>query len=257
MATFRLMYSEREDAERILQNGFTDGYIRYEALVIAKYYRHVLGYGDARTKSKLIEFCKQGDRNFRSVPKREAIRKILRDSRRLFRDTSDRINITETEIIAIKNIRNFKYQLVILAMLALAKNNKRNVVWLTEWRNIRKVTSRYITNRVIKNAITTAYSMGIIGELKADLHGLSIIDNESKPVISINNDKDFFNLLETYKRINGGELLYCKDCQKETIRNGKRHKYCDDCWNDRRKEIKRKWWKNKSLDFYASDSLMR
>lgn len=235
MLMSRMMYSEKEDAERVLRNGFTDGYSRYEALVIAKYYRHVLGYGDSRTKTKLIEFCSQ-DHNFYPIAKREAIRRILKDSRKDFKDTSKTFGITVEEIEAIKTVKNYKFQLVLLAMLAIAKNNNRSIVWINEWRNIRKITSRYITNRVIRSAITTAYAQGLIREPKDALHELAFIDNSNALwSIKIHNDKDLFNLSEMYKKLNGGEIFYCKMCGTEVEKNSNRHKYCNTCWTEKEK----------------------
>lgn len=235
MAIFRLMYNEKEDAEKILKNGFADGYTRYEALVIAKYYRHVLGYGDGRTKTKLIEFCSQ-DHNFHFVPKRDAIRRILKDSRKEFKDTSKTFGISAEEIAAIKTVKNYKFQLVLLAMLSIAKKNNLSIVRLNEWKNIRKITSRYITNKVIRSAITMAYAQGLIREPKDALHELAFIDNsDSVWSIKIHGDKDLFNLSETYKKLNGGEIFYCKTCGTEVEKNSNRHKYCNKCWKEKEK----------------------
>ena len=228
------MYSEKEDAEKIINNGFTDGYRYREALAVAKYYRHILNCGDGRVKSRLIEFC-QTDKFFYPVRKRKTIQKIVRESRKPFLDTSNSIIITKKEIESIRSIHNFRFQLILLALLAIAKLKKREEVWLGEWRYVRKIISRYISNRNIISCITFAYENKLIDEPIRDNHFLTYIEVSSEPVITLNNDKDLFNLENLYKSLVGGEIIYCKQCDNEIIRNGRRHKYCDNCWRGKEK----------------------
>lgn len=232
----RLMFSELEDAKRILKNGFSDGYKWSEALAVAKYYRHILGYGDAKVKTEITKFCEANDRNFYPIPNIRWISKIVKSSIKEFKNTLDPIFIRKKEIDEIKKIKNFKYQKILIGFLALAKLYKRDHVWLNEWRAIRKTISRYIPNKTIINCITEAYSIGIIGEPKADFHSLLFINHESEIVISINNDKDFFNLGKRYEELNGGVLEYCKICGDEFVRKTSTHKYCEKHQIEKRRE---------------------
>ena len=63
------MYNEEVDAKRIYENGFINNeYNFHESVLVAKHFRHILGYGDARVKSSLKEFCKNNDKFFNEIP---------------------------------------------------------------------------------------------------------------------------------------------------------------------------------------------
>ena len=55
-----IIYDERVLAESIIQNGYTDReFIFWEAVLVAKYFRHVMGLGDSKTKTELENFTEQ------------------------------------------------------------------------------------------------------------------------------------------------------------------------------------------------------
>ncbi len=239
----RLMYSEKEDAERILRNGFKDGFRRKDVLCLAKYYRHVNGWKDARIKRNILNFCRDNVVGFRNVPRMEMIRQIVRDSKQPFVETSKVVVITEEEYRRIRSIKNYKYQTILLALLVIAKINDRDSAKLSEWKYIRKIISRYITNKDIKSCITFCYNSGYIGEIRRnDLHSILFINNSGKPVIQIKSNDDLFGLGEVYEKLCGGKLGFCKICKNEFIRESNRHSYCSNCsitLEKKRKHVKK------------------
>jgi len=228
------MYSESEDAKRLYQYGFDNGHYRYsEALAVAKHMRHVLGYGDARIRSSLIEFCKTHDPFFREIPRRSTILRIVRNSVKDFRETKEKIILLESELNSVRVIKNFKFQKILVGMMALCKLHKRDVFWINEWKFIRKIISPYIKNKDIWNCMAEAFHKGLVDEPKADYHHLTFFDlnntsydGESKS-IELNNDRDFINLSRLYEEYCGGVLGYCRECGKEFIKQGKAHVLCD------------------------------
>lgn len=240
--TIRLMFSEREDAERVLKNGFTDNVFHFkEALAVAKYYRHINGWGNVRIKKNLIIFCKKSI-GFRYSPKRQIFYTILSLSKRDFEDTTSPIHITRSEYDVIRSIKNYKFQVILLGLFVISKLNKRDYAKLSEWKHIRKIISRYITNKDIRACITFCYNNGYIGETrKNDMHCMLFMNNNDVPFISIRNNKELFSVGKTYETSCGGKLGFCRICEEEFIKESNYQRYCKKHQREKELESKRKW----------------
>ena len=225
------MYDEMDIATTLYHKGFTEGYRYGEALRVAKYMRHILGYGNARIKTELLKFCEEHDPYFRPVPNRLGISKVISDSRRDFTSTSSQIVITKSEIEAIQRVKVFKHQRTMLAVLLLVKLKKTDKIWLSNWTQIRKIINKNITNKVISVCFNLYYEQGLVG-VSHSAHTLLFIEDSNKDgVITIHNDSDVRNLMLYYETYCGGVIKYCANCGNEIGVHSNSHRYCEECRN--------------------------
>lgn len=222
-----LIRNEKEVAERILNNGFTDGFTFSEALAVAKYYRHILGYGDRRIKTNLINFCNKHDGNFEEVANAKTVKSIIRRSNNHF-NISDTIVIRKNELEEIQKLKSFRFQRIMLAMLAVAKLTKKTYVPTYRWADVKQIASKSVSTQDMRNCITYAYKCGLIGEPSDNgaYHKLLFIENESEPVFVVTTEKDFMHLSKNYETYIGGSFRYCIICGEKFLRTGKKHTLC-------------------------------
>lgn len=245
---YLLMYDERKQAEEILDKGFyNETYNWKEALLVAKYYRHVLGYGNARIKTEIRKFCKT-DPFFHPVPRESTIKNLVKHSKRAILDYTDPIEIRQSELDQIRVIKNFKFQQIALGILAITKRNlKYDHGYLNRycWRDIKFVVNyRRTTRAEIENCFTELNSLGQVYPTNTTAHKILFIDDESSVVFRITTDGELKRLGSLYKEYCGGILIWCKTCGKETIKKSNRQSLCDECWREHRlswdRERKRK-----------------
>jgi hypothetical protein len=226
-------YDEEELAKKVYSDGFTNReYVQYEAYLVAKHLRWNFGYKDAGVKKELIAFCKDSEQNFNPVLLRNKINKAVRDSKTEWKKFVDPVCITQKELDAIRTVKDFKAQKILLGFLVFAKRDG-GYVYYNRWTDIKRMVGVNATTHQIR------YYTYLYGELTKGSKNqfVTFIDAEiSKPVIKILNDKELYGLGKEYERVIGGELEYCKKCDREFIRQGKNHNYCDDCSEERRKE---------------------
>ncbi len=231
-----LMYNESKLGERFYRMGFTNGYKFYECLLVAKYLRFVLGYKGQRCKRALIEFCEKWDKNFRYVPKRESIRNVLRESRSEFRKTNENIVIYKEEIEKVREIKNFKFQKALLCLIMIAKIKGKNYIKTNDWKFVRKIISKNISNHTDMEAIREAYQKGLICEPRyAATHEFSFLLDKGEVGISIHGEKEAFNLSNLYESYCGGSLGYCEDCGTEFVKETKNQIRCVEHQIERKK----------------------
>lgn len=230
---------EKEIAESIFQNGYTERKFNFhEAVLASKYFRFILGYGDTRIKNALIEFTKNNVDYFleEHPSNREIIKLVLKRSKEEFVET-ETIVITKSELENIRKIKNFKYQKIAVGLLYIAKRNNGKI-----YNSKKKILKQILSQNVYKNDVYKTI---------AQLHSLSLctasltpvlefIDNNSEPIIIISDEKTARNLGNLYVKYCGGELAWCKNCEKEYVKKWKNHKYCDECSREKELESGRK-----------------
>jgi hypothetical protein len=239
-----LIRNEKDLAERILHNGFTDGFNFDEATAVAKYYRHILGYGDAKVRTNIVLFCEKYDSSFQYVPNRKTIKSLVARSNNHFY-ISEQVVIRKKELDEIQKLTSYRFQRILLALLVIAKLSKKTYVTTNRWSDIRQIMSRAVSTQEIRNCVMAAYKIGLIGEPKDAYHKLLFIENESEPVFILTTEKDLLGLAKNYEAYVGGSFRYCTICGKKFVRTGKKHVLCPEHTAEKEKERKRKWW-NKS-----------
>ena len=230
MDNYTVIYDEAKGGERIYNKGF-DGYFSWKTgLLLAKYLRYTLGYGDARVKKTLIELSQKYDENFNYVRSRRTIRNMVRVSRnRPLVDTGN-VVISQNDINTVRSIKNFKHQKILLSCILLAKRKtNKNYVNRTDWTLIKKLVSKKITNSDIRDAFFIFYKAGIVEPVNAS-QKMNLNDDDISPsVFVVNDDKMAFSLISRYKEYCGGELGYCVRCEAEFVKSSPRKKYCQTC----------------------------
>lgn len=226
--------NEKEEAENIFKNGFTNHEFNgYEAYLIAKYYRYVLNYKDQKVKSSLVSFCQKEDRLFNYVINRKTILEIVKNSQSEWKNKTNKIIITKNELENIFKLKNFNYQKILLAFLVFAKRDN-GYVYRDRWSDIKKLSNIRITDREIYLILHKAYLLGLVRDSNQN-HFINFIENQEDGEIVFSSDRDVFRLSEIYKKYLGGEIGYCSSCGFQFVKKGRGHRYCDDCSEKREK----------------------
>jgi hypothetical protein len=237
-----LMYDERKQAEEIVKNGFEHGSYNWkEALLVAKYYRQVLGYGDARVKTEITKFCESNDSYFHPVPKRKTIKGLVKRSTQTLYDYTSPIDIRQAELDQIRNIKKFKFQQITLGILAITKRNfiyNNGYLNIYFWKDVKRVVNfRRTTNVEIERCFTFLNDLEMACPTRnTTAHKILFVDDTSPVFFHITTDTELKQLGETYKGYCGGELIWCRGCGKETIKKSNRKFLCNDCWKEKRSE---------------------
>src|SRR5689334_4776969 len=160
--TYQIFYDENKVASRVLEQGFTNGeYNRNEALAAAKYFRHIIGYGDTRVKNNLISFCERNDSFFNYIRNRKQIKSIIRQSKYEF-IRSDTVYIRQKEIESIMKIESYKFQVIVLCMLAIVKKTGKASLKTNRWIDVKRSTQMSITNAHMIACIDYCSRKGIL-----------------------------------------------------------------------------------------------
>lgn len=222
-----IIFNEESLSREIISRGFTGQFNWGEALLVAKYAHHILGYGHVRTKKYLLEFCAEFDPFFNYVRNRKTIKKIMKTALDEFKDTGI-INIFQGEIDKISKIKNFKQQKVALAALAVSKRKiNSGYVNMKDWKTIRKIISRKLSNADIQNTFSVMYGMGLLTPVGASQRIL-FSEDEKTPVLIVASDSDAYLLIQNFRKLRGGEIGFCR-CGKEFLKSSSRKVLCDEC----------------------------
>lgn len=228
------LYDEKEVATQIYNNGFTNGYDRREAGLLAKYFRHVLGYGDTRIKNKIIEFC-SSDKLFNAVTEYPRIKNYIKKSKNNF-VVKTSVYVTLEEINRALTIKNFDAQKVYLSLILIARRNGYSNVSIKDITEIKKIANINLTNLELQsNIFNILYNNKLIYPIVFEKDGnktgyqkILNIEFEGSPEINIKNDRELFEFGKTYEKYCGGYLVYCEVCGKKMIRKSSSHKLCEE-----------------------------
>lgn len=235
MAEEKIFFDEEELSINILKNGFKQHFNWGEALLVAKHCFFILGYGEIKTRKFLIKFCEDHDPFFNYVRNRKIMKKIIKKARKEgFRFTGD-VTIYDEELDDISKIKNFRQQKIALATVALSKRDtNKGYINLRDWRIIRKIVSRKVSNAEIQSTFSAMYSMGMINPVGASQKILFLRDSgESR--IHLGSDDDAHKLISTFKDLRGGEIGFCR-CGKEFKKSSPRQILCQECSDKSRLE---------------------
>lgn len=248
------LYNEKEMAEKVYKNGFTNGYNKREADLLAKYFRHILGYGDTRIGKKLIEYCSK-DSLFNPVTEKHNIKSSIKNSKSKF-FTKSKIFITKKEIEMAQKIKNFDAQKVYLALVAIAKRNGFTSVHMNLLTEIKKIGCVNVTNIRLFELFHLIYKQKLIYPIaikknKKPIHGyqkINFVDFDGVAEIGIASDNKLFELGKTYEKYCGGYVLYCEECGNDFYRKSENvnSKYCEK-HSENRKFLKYRKYNDKRI----------
>jgi hypothetical protein len=223
-----LMFNEELLAGEIYSNGFVNKVYDFgEGVLVAKYLRHILGYGDAKIKSSLIEFCEKNDVFFNTILSMKKIRLSVTKSKKPFVNKSNPIPVCQEEIDVINGVKGYKQKRVLFAILVLAKKESNGLLYLNSWNNIRHVLHCKTTNKEILSLMELYYSLGLmqVGEY---YHKPTFINRES-PAITTISSKDIYSLNLVFEKLFGRDLFVCVDCHGEFEKKSYNQKRCKPC----------------------------
>jgi hypothetical protein len=255
--TFSL--DENKDIENILLNGFNNNQINFNDLfLLAKHYNYDLGHKKNKVKELLVDFSKEWDENFNEVIDRKKIDDATNRAFKIDIKSNKKISIFKSEIEAIEIIADFKYQKILFCILFISKVRHKEgsdkyylsrdldeeVIKLSKV-NISKEEYNFLwqvfCEKRLLDPIHPARNDNNYDEIlfaKTDGEIAFIVDNDNKNFI-----------VQHYINYYGGEIFYCEDCGKKSVRKlYQKYDLCDDCYKEKRLEYKRTWIKNKRND---------
>ena len=226
-----IIFDELALSEYVLKNGFTDKQFNWrEAMLVAKQMVY-LGYGEQKTKKAIISFCEKNDPFFNYVRNRKVLGKIVKRAISGEMKMTGEVTIYRSEIDRISTIRNFRKQKIALCSLLLAKRKTNSgYVNSSDWKIIREMISRKISNREIQETFSEMYSLEMLVPVGASqkIIFMSVTPELEEVVFQIKTDGDARNISKKYKEIKGGEVGFCR-CGKEFIKKNPRQVLCPEC----------------------------
>jgi hypothetical protein len=224
-----LIYNEEILARGVFEHGFQEGSFNWgDALLVAKYYRHIGGYGDAKVKSSLIKFVLEKDSFFNYIRNRNIISKLVRSSRVGFLRTGS-ILIGVNDISKVREIKNFKNQKIAIASLFLSRREvNKGYVSRKNWIDIRSMVSRKIDNSDIQSTFSALYSLELCKPMGLS-HKMTFGENPGEIIFHISTDLDAIKLVDKYIDYCGGEIGFCSRCGGQYIKTHSRQFLCSNC----------------------------
>lgn len=239
-----VIYNEKVEAEQIFYKGFSNGFCWTEGLLLCKYLKQNLGYGDTKTKRTLIEISEKQE-GFNYVRSRKTVRNMIRLSDKPLMDTGS-VAITAEDISRIKSVRNFKQQKMFLAVILLSKRKpNRGYVNRQDWPLIKKIVSRKITNEDIRILFSVLYDKEFIVPVQSS-HKMTFSLDSGEVLFNIKTETDALSVIQEYKKYCGGELGYCANCENEFVKSSPRQAYCPSCGKEKRLEKYRRFNKKRN-----------
>jgi hypothetical protein len=209
-----------------------------DLFLAARYLRQSKKYGTKRLKDALIEICKKQDENFILASYSKHINEVvLAAMKSKPMENVISIDIYKEEIEQIKKIKDFKHQVLLLAMLTIAKfrntNNKNLYIKNKDWDLAIKSSKFTFTKMDFKNLLCDSRNAELTSyNDKYNSIWLKYFIEDGEYAFTVN---DFSNVRQAYTNYLGGEIFYCEVCKKEEIKTGKGQKMCKTCSGNKEK----------------------
>lgn len=268
------IFNEEKHAEQMLENGFLLKEVNsYELGILSKYYFTELKLNRNKVRDKLVEFCKEYDKNFDEVIYRKMLNGIVEYGKKFDFVNVDIIKITKNELEVISKINDFKREKILFVMLVFAKY--RNMLNLEKDVKIRKESKKHTRNGLDRYFVTEKHSaiirnakvtmsvknrnvvfryfedLGIVkmtNNCNFELLFVEKINENSEVVIEIDNFEDF--IYHYYKWKDEKSVVECDVCGRPILKTSNRKKYCNSCWKEKDLELNKKrcakYYKNKN-----------
>ena len=248
------LLSEREILKDILENGFSGGKAsKYELIVLAKHFKWDLDFDSQKIKKELVEFCKIHDKRFNPIISRELLKDVVRIGEGYHFREPIPVQITTKELEKIRTVKNYDYQKILFVILVYAKILKYSFSDASEkqsrkspigyfistsiFHKIKKEIKLRISNKEFLSALHELYKLGFIEPTLTGRIKVLYSSDLGFPSIQID---EFTNIVGYYTNYTGGEILYCKECGGEFIKDKNKKDLCPSCYDDRRREQIRK-----------------
>ena len=254
-------YNEKEYANHILQNGFSNKHMNTEMKILAKYFKE-MGYKPLEREKLLYDFCEKNIKNFSRIQYFKKVNSALNYARKNENKliVINEIGVTEEELNYIDNLDlEHIYKKVLFTLIVLTKLNKK----------VQKIKHPDVENNefyfggnphsykelVDSAKIPSGKSKKIkhIHDIIGDLHDKGIIEIRTNGFIKLlfmyeTADKGSIIIkLNTFDNIgyyyslhlNEENIIKCEKCRLLLKSTNNKTKYCHPCSKEIKKEQNR------------------
>lgn len=242
-----IIFYEHEHCEKLLEKG-TEKITQRDLNYLAKYWDYH-NETQSQIHENLKDFCLKNDKYFNVVQGRTMIRRALSQAKNYHLRIPIPISITTSEIESIQSLKNYKYEKYLFAMLVSArffkvhrskkspkKNKFDNYLYsnasMKDIKDLAGVAMTYKEWDILKHELTVS---GLISPTRLGKNCWNIgFENSDSPIaIEIS---DYKNIISYYQEYCGEQMIVCSSCGTKTLKKSNRHKYCNNCWKEIRKE---------------------
>jgi len=240
-----IIFNELEYAEQLLHDGFTDYLVWHDLKILSKYFRYK-NLNNPQIKKSIIEFYTKFSNYNESIVGNKLDNAIKKSEKYPLR-ISTSVVITESEITAIRALKNYKFEKICFVMLTISRSNRKA---------FNSKSSRYYLNvnfsEILKIAKVHANKKER-NKIKHDLFKLGMIcaPNPNKKS-EYNRHGEMFELLFIGEESPDGIIVTdmnrivsfypqkCIECGEEMSSQTKRLKeICDKCYEKQRIQVKK------------------
>ena len=254
----RFLFDEEKKAKEIVENGFEENKVDYgDIYLVAKYFRQKEKLGAVRLERRLIEFCKEQDKNFNPVKNKREIKKWVKSAMNYNLRKVDTIFIAQEEIDFLKTIESNRDRKILFMILVFVRGAKKANT-RREKREHKKSDKYYLHYNNFKDIVKMTELTNISEtKLAKILHKYKehfLFYNPEKEIIRVDyvtpsSDfvkvmKDLDNPLETYQEIFGKNMSYCELCGKEIVKKSNRQISCEECSGELARQRTKRWREN-------------
>jgi hypothetical protein len=232
----KILYNEEVMGKMLLEKGYSNGYTFYETLLVARYLYHKDGLKGVPLKKKIIAHIEVHDPLFASHTRYSMLKEIMKKSTLPFVSTGT-VTIYEDEISKIREIKNFKFQKIALAILLVSKRaTNKGTINIQSFREVKHLVSHKITRQDILNCLYHMRTNLMIEvfdahKFKEDAkvwYKVIFSRDHGIPVFIIENDNDAKKIGKRYEEHCGGIIGFCS-CGAEFIRTNNYQRMCSNC----------------------------
>ena len=231
---------EEELYLKILRDGLSRAShpVFQELLVVAKHIRQNKGYGEKNIIKELASFCSERNPYFNFTLSETTLIKVAKAAIRNpeFRKPRFPIGISLDEIEKIRSVKNFSYQLLLLASLIHAKSSGSSTVFPDTSKDIREIIrlsgERFTVPRFVEELSPIARAAGIFQHINNRHHFYGLMGNPSGDIVlSFGSSGELEDLSAVYRRFIGGIPEWCKLCGEEFLKDNvlNTKKVCPTC----------------------------
>lgn len=211
-------------------------------------------FDEKKTIHALNDFCLKYDNQYNFVQDRRIIENAVRIGKKnnIIKGIVS-VDITIPELDTISQIKDFKKQKILFAMLVISKathnNSDRYFVARNNDRHVMNMAKAGISISKYDKFLHCFLGLGLIS-IRLESRNNKYNSNEimycfPKAEIAFTIEDVDDNPIEYYLNYYGGEQFFCKTCGKMTTKKSNRQILCPSCWEERQKEL----WKNNSKNY--------
>lgn len=240
---YRMIFDEKEYAEKLLQSGSIKFMYYVDLVIIAKYLRYI-GKNNKQVKEDLVNFCKKFNNDYNEIIYDQRINNAIKTSQKSTLKMHMDINITEEEMKTIRSAGGYNIQKILFVYLALGKHSKKNNTLIKKNEKEEYKDFYYVSNGTRnkffvfglakvnlrgEDRVTLLYNLGqngLLGHTRKGSVTILFVDEDSPSEIVIS---DMNNIISFFGYI-------CPLCGCEVENPSAKKNICDECYRKQRKE---------------------